>query len=101
MGVGRREDQRDHHVSRQKGTTVAERFDGEFTSNRKDKKYDWDKWLDGDIWLLTEGEDFDTVGNLRSAGRSWLMHRQMIDSKNLRILKHSEGKYLLRLEDRR
>ena len=23
-------------------------------------KYDWDNWFDGDTWVLTQGEDFQT-----------------------------------------
>lgn len=26
---------------------------------RNTAKYDWDKWLDGRIWRLVRGEDFD------------------------------------------
>ena len=23
-------------------------------------KYDWDQWFDGDVWILTQHEDFET-----------------------------------------
>jgi len=30
------------------------------TSPNEKAVYPWDEWLDGDIWQLTQGEDFDT-----------------------------------------
>lgn len=32
--------------------------DHKFTENGR-QKYDWDKWLDGQIWRLEHGVDFD------------------------------------------
>lgn len=39
-----------------------------FENRRNGHKYDWDSWLDGDIWQLTKEEDFpDTTSrNLRT-----------------------------------
>ena len=25
------------------------------------EQYPWDEWLDGDVWMLAQGEDFDVV----------------------------------------
>lgn len=38
-----------------------------FENRRNGYKYDWDSWLDGDIWQLTKEEDFPdtTPKNLR------------------------------------
>lgn len=41
--------------------TILEEFD--FTTQREDidrtHKYPWDTWLDGSIWMIKRGEDFD------------------------------------------
>jgi hypothetical protein len=33
--------------------------DFEFGQGTKTSKYPWDKWFDGQIWVLEEGVDFD------------------------------------------
>lgn len=41
---------------------------------RRKGRYDWENWLDGRTWLLTEGEDYDKKSNVvavaHSAGRA-------------------------------
>jgi hypothetical protein len=67
----------------------------EFSSNR----YQWDEWLDGGIWVLKQGEDFDVeMTSMRSlifaaAGRRGLKSRTHIDAKNktITIQSYKEG----------
>jgi hypothetical protein len=53
----------------------------------RSSKYDWDNWLDGDIWVLTQGEDFEVeLSTMRStilgaAYRKGLRARTTLDMK--------------------
>lgn len=37
---------------------MAKKLD-EFPRQSRNSKYDWDTWLNGEVWELTRGEDFD------------------------------------------
>lgn len=39
---------------------MAEKLDNyQFSRHPHASKYPWDEWLDGSVWKLTKGEDFD------------------------------------------
>jgi hypothetical protein len=39
-----------------------------FPPRANEEKYPWDKWFDGSVWLLKQGEDFDVdIESMRSA----------------------------------
>jgi hypothetical protein len=39
----------------------------QFKKTGRGERYPWDQWLDGSIWVLTKGEDFDcTITAIRS-----------------------------------
>jgi hypothetical protein len=39
-----------------------------FPPRSNEEKYPWDKWFDGSVWLLKQGEDFDVdIESMRSA----------------------------------
>jgi len=39
----------------------------EFRERGRGEQYPWDKWLDGSIWALARGQDFDcTISAIRS-----------------------------------
>jgi hypothetical protein len=33
----------------------------QFPKARRQSKYPWDQWLDGSVWLLRKGEDYETT----------------------------------------
>lgn len=50
---------------------VLEEFSFNGSPNRDDGypvRYEWDKWLNGQVWKLTQGEDFTiSVSNFRNS----------------------------------
>lgn len=44
--------------------TVVEQF--EKRHRGRPPKYNWDKYMDGQIWILHEGSDFDCPGGAKS-----------------------------------
>lgn len=39
---------------------MAKQLD-EFPKRQRQSKYPWDQWLDGHVWLLRKGEDYETT----------------------------------------
>lgn len=38
-----------------------------FAARKRPRQYPWDEWFDGQVWMVTQGEDFDmTLKNFRS-----------------------------------
>jgi hypothetical protein len=45
------------------GKTVVAYIDNSVSVKREYRpaRYDWDRWFDGETWVLTRGEDFDVA----------------------------------------
>lgn len=55
--------------------------------------YDWDQWLDGGIWLLTKGEDFEIdIESMRAAASR--AAKQAGKKVRTRVIKEGEADQL-------
>ncbi|HET9132391.1 MAG TPA: hypothetical protein VFO86_15655 [Terriglobia bacterium] len=44
----------------------------DFPAPRSRQKYPWDEWLNGQIWVLRQGEDFEVVpANFASSAKAY------------------------------
>lgn len=60
-------------------------------------RYPWDAWLNGKVWLLTEGEDYSNEQTLRSAAQQAAARRGL----KVRVERLREGLHLQSFQEDR
>jgi len=57
---------------------MARKLDSYSFPDSKRTRYPWEDWLDGDIWEITQGEDFGTTASsMRSTIRQAAQEREL------------------------
>ena len=73
---------------------MAERTDIKELS--KASKYPWGDWLDGSVWRLRQGDDFESLNTFRAA---WSREAKVV-GKIASCIQESEGVYLIQARPR-